>query len=183
MPMPTYNASLRFFVVPLFFVFSSCVQDVDFNQTQDIRLDPSLTLDLLNFNLNSEQLKQSDSLPLTMLEDELELNIMNDDITDDIKRAEFSFLFSNTFEHSFRNTLYFVSDNGAFRYKISFVIPPGTKEEPQVVDYTEIIQGPSLLQLKMATRLKIELELQQEESHNLEGELALRSKANYKFEF
>lgn len=181
--MPTLNTSSRFFAVPLILLFSSCVHDVDFDQTRNIQIEPSLSLDLLNFKLRSEEMKQGDSLVITQLEDEVELNIMNDDITDDLKRAEFNFHFTNTFEHSFKNTLYFLSDNGAFRYKISFVIPPGTKNDPQVVDYTEIVEGASLLQLKMATRLKIELELMKEESDNLEGDLVLKSKANYKFEF
>lgn len=181
--MPATKFYLSLIVLFVFFLLSSCVRDVDVDQAREIVVPPRVALDLVYFTLDSNHFAQSSSSDVLTAEDEVRLEFLDDDyIKDGLVRADLNFHYTNTFNTVFRNKITFLSEDNRERYRIEFEIPAGNPESPTLINYTEIIPEENINAIRRSIKMRIEIEMQSE-AGLVEGELQLKSRAFYSFEF
>lgn len=170
------------FLALLFFLASSCVKDVDLDQYNEIVIPPTAAIDLIYFNLDPLDFTDS-SGNLREAEDFLRLEFLDDDyIQDGLVRADFNFVFTNTFRQGFVATFNFLSESNSLQRAVKINIPPGSESDPAVVDYTEIVPQAEIGAIKRSIKLLVKIEMQSNAAP-IEGKLELESKGYYKFEF
>lgn len=169
--------------LPLLFVGNSCVKDVDFDQASEIVIPPTVAMDLVYFTLAPSHFHEDVPAGPLVAKDVVRLEFLDDDyIQNSLVQANFNFIYTNTFPQPFTNTITFLSENNAVKYKIVFDIPAGSVNAPSTVDYTEIIDIDEIDAVRETIKMAIEIEMHPN-SEAIEGELQLKSKAFYKFEF
>lgn len=170
------------FLALLLLLCSSCIKDVDLDQYNEIVIPPTAAIDLIYFTLDPEDFvdasggnqKASDYVRLEFLDD--------DYIQDGLIRADFNFVFTNTFQQEFTAVFRFISENNSTQHSFAINVPPGTPDDPAVVNYTEIIPQSQIGVIRRSIKLEVQVEMQPN-SAPVEGQLQLESKAFYKFEF
>ena len=181
--MPAMKSYLSLVVLSVFFLFSSCVKDVDVDQARDIIIPSRVALDLVYFTLNSDDFPEEGSSDVRTAKDEVWLEFLDDDyIKDGLVRADFNFRYINTFNTEFRNKVIFLSEDNRERYRIEFEIPAGSPQSPALINYTEIIPQEKIIAIKRSIKMRVEIEMQPEPDL-VEGELQLKSRGFYSFEF
>ncbi|MGB7843847.1 MAG: hypothetical protein WBL21_13710 [Salinimicrobium sp.] len=166
----------------LLLLFSSCVKDVDLDQYNEIVIPPTAAIDLIYFTLEPDDFADA-SGNLQKATDFLRLEFLDDDyIQDALIRADFNFVFINSFQQEFVTTFNFVSENNAVQHTVQINVPAGNVGEPAVVNFTEIVPRSQIDAIRKSIKLVVEVEMKAN-SAPLEGQLQLESKANYKFEF
>lgn len=91
------NLYLLFLFTFIAFLFSACVKDTDFNQTDDIALTTVLELDFIFFNINSQNFTDL-GINNTIISDTTDLDFLDSGIvSENIIRADFYFRNTNSF--------------------------------------------------------------------------------------
>lgn len=182
--MCTLKLFVKLFIIVSWFPgLVSCIRDVDIDQAEEIVIPPTAALDLVYFTLDSSHFVPQPSSGVVMARDEVRLEFLDDDyIRNGLVRADYNFIYINTFSESFTNTITFLSENNAIRYVIRFDIPAGSSAEPAVINYTEIIDSDEIQAIRESIKMVISIE-SQSNSLPATGELQLKSKAFYQFEF
>lgn len=163
----------------LLFIHFSCVKDIDVDQYEEIVFPPSAALDLVYFTLDETRFQNG----VTKAGDEVRLEFLDDDyMQDGLVRADLNFIYTNSFPQDFITHINFLSENNSVMYRFSIPVPAGSINNPETVNYIEIISGPEVDQFKRAIKMKVEIEMQPN-SEAIEGELQLKSKGVFNFEF
>lgn len=170
-------------LLPVVIFCSSCVRDVDLDQASEIVIPPTAALDLVYFTLGAEHFYPANTTGPRMADDLVRLEFLDDDyIQDGLVRADLNFRFTNTFTSPILCDIVFLSENNSERYRINFLIPGGSSEQPGIIDFTEIIEGANLNSFKQAIKMRLELEMLSGADPE-GGQLQLKSKAFLKLEF
>ncbi len=170
-------------LVAVLVVASGCVRDVDVDQAEEIVIPPSAALDLVYFTLDSTHFEQRNTAGPFVARDVVRLEFLDDDyIRDGLVRADYNFIYTNTFEFPIKNTVHFLSENDVVKYRLNFEIPAGSLETPATINYTEIINEDRIEGIRESIKMIITLEMQAPAPPS-EGSLKLKSKAFYDFEF
>ncbi|HET8754198.1 MAG TPA: hypothetical protein VFM59_07530 [Salinimicrobium sp.] len=166
-----------------FFTLSSCVKDVDIDQAEEIFIPPEVAVDLVYSTLSPSHFSNSvPSAPL-VVSDTTRLDFLDDDyIKNSLVRAELNFKYTNTFPQAFTSTISFLSENNSKKYSFEIQIPAGSAASPQIVDHIEIIEGSAIKAIRKSIKLSIKVEMHPNTSP-VSGELQLKSKGFFKFEF
>lgn len=165
-----------------FFAFSSCVKDIDLDQMDEITIPPEVTVDLVYFTLNPTHFVDAASAVQTV-SDTTRLDFLDDDyIKESLMRAEFNFKYFNSFPQAFTSTVSFLSENDAVRHSFFIEIPGGSAAAPAVVDFGEIIENSNIDVIRKSIKVNIKVEMHPD-SNPVEGQLQLKSKGVFKFEF
>ena len=172
------NLYLLFLFIAVVSLFTACVKDTDFNQTDDIVVAPTLELDFLFFNVDSESFSDLGVNNL-VITDTTEFSFLNDDIAvDNLIRADFYFRNTNSFPVQFTTQYQFLDENNDLHYEILIPVNDGTLNNPVITEYSEIIEGDGILSLTMAEKVVINI-VASSSVDNLEGNLNLQSKTTY----
>ena len=173
-----------------FLIFVACVEEVDFDQIEDIVLTPVYEVDLIYSKFNADdyidnQLPPDTPIVVLPIQDTLNYDLTSTDFAiENLDRIELTFEFRNTIETSFEFTYQFLSSsNQPVGISRTIFITPGEGENTQpVVSNSDpnpiVIEDQELDQLSTARRLATELRVNNANS-NLRGILELRSKAAY----
>lgn len=181
--MSFHRIFTRFALLSVLLVLASCVRDVDINQAEEIVIPPTAALDLVYFTLDSSHFMPRASSGTSRARDEVRLEFLDDDyVRNGLVRADYNFIYTNTFSQPFKNRITFLSENNVVRYVIEFDIPAGSVSEPAVVNYTEIINIDEIRAIRESIKMIIDIEMLANSQQN-EGKLQLKSKAFYQFEF
>lgn len=178
-PLISISNFSAFFLLIL--LFSSCVRDVDLDQYEEIVLPPQAALDLIFFNLSSEDFTgaQNDRLRAT---DVTRLDFLDDDyIQNNLLRADFNFRFTNSFQREFVAVIRLLSEGNVVQHEILIPIPAGTADAPAKVDYTDIINEDQINRVRRS--IKVSVEITTHSGPFVDGELKLESRGFYYFEF
>lgn len=163
-------------------ISTSCVKDVDLDQYNEIVIPPTAAIDLIYFTLEKEDFIDAAGNPKTA-NDNVRLEFLDDDyIQDGLMRADFNFVFTNSFQQQFTTTFKFLAENNSVQHSFKIDVPAGTAGSPATVNYTELIPESQINVIRRSIKLLVEIEMQPN-SAPVEGELQLESKAFYKFEF
>lgn len=171
-----------FKLLPLlaFVALSSCVKDVDVDQIDEIVIPPEIAVDLVYFTLSPSHFASSAT---QVVSDTTRLDFLDDNyIKKSLMRAEFSFKYTNSFPQAFTSTISFLSENDAVRHSFVIQIPAGSSAAPVVVDVVEIIENSNIGVIRKSIKLNIKVEMHPN-SNIVSGELQLKSKGFFKFEF
>lgn len=181
--MSTMKLLFRLALLSIFFVATSCVKDMDLDQAQEIVIPPSVALDLIYATIDSSDFVSTGASGPLIARDEVRLEFLDDDyIRDGLMRADYNFIFENSFTQSFNAKITFLSESNRVKYRVDFVIPAGSAASPTTIDYTEIIDVDEITAIRESIKMFVEIEMVPN-GEDFEGELQLRSKAFYKFEF
>lgn len=172
------NIYLLFLFSAVLLLFTACIKDTDLEQTDDIVLSPTLELDFLFFDINSESFTDIgvNNLAIT---DTTNLDFLNDEIAvDNLIKADFFFKNTNSFPIQFTTQYQFLDENNEIHYEILIPIDAGTINNPVVTEHTEIIEEDGLVNLTMAEKVVVNI-LANSSVDNLEGNLNVQSKTTY----
>lgn len=172
----------RFPFILVLVLLTSCIKDVDVDQARDIIIPPTAALDLVYFTIDGSHFRDVGDGVLQAT-DQTRLEFLDDDyIRDGLVRADFTFQYNNTFSEEITSTIHFLSEYGRVMYTIKFQIPAGTPESPNSINYTEIIKEDRIEAIRKSIAMRIELQMDPA-SASPEGELQLKSRGFYTFEF
>lgn len=172
------NLYLLFLFTAVLLLFTACIKDTDFEQTEDIVLSPTLELDFLFFDVNSTSFTDIDVNNLAIT-DTTNLDFLNDEIAvDNLIKADFYFKNTNSFPIQFTTQYQFLDENNEIHYEIIIPVDAGTTINPVVTEHTEVIEEDGLVNLTMAEKVVVNI-LANSPVDNLDGNLNVQSKATY----
>jgi len=175
---------LFFFTFFSLLLFVSCIKDTDFNQADDITVNPVIELDFIHFNISESDYLNTDTGEYRIIvTDTTELKFLDDDFSrENIKKADFYFKFQNTVSSNFITQFQFLKPNNTLKYQVDIPIQAGSINSPTLTEYTEIIENDDVRDLTKAEKVVINITVP-ESIENLEGSLNLQSKTTYFLEF
>jgi hypothetical protein len=173
----------KFFGIFFLCIFSlSCSSDLDFNQVNDLKLEPVVIANLATFDVQANQFVIGGvEQPVTgdlMDFDVFKQKFFNENLT----RADFFFEINNTINRGFRINLFLLDANNNPLYTIPFDVPAYTGTQ-NLVTKTEIFQNAKLNLLKNTVKIAFVVTLLPGPvlSENSLGSLKLRSSATLYF--
>lgn len=161
-------------------VLFSCVKDTDFDQNEDILLTPEVELDLIFFNLVANDFFDEETMNERLIvQDTTEIRFLDDEqLQENLVRADFLFQFTNSIPRTFDVTFQFLNTEDQEQYVTGTSVTEGSVTTPVITEFTETVEGDELLELTMADRVVVTVEIASS-TQNLEGALNLQSKATY----
>jgi hypothetical protein len=118
------NKLLGIFILTIFFL--SCSSDLDFNQVNDVKLEPVVVANLASFDVQANQFVVG-GVEQPVIRDEMDFNVFNNSsFNNSLIRTDMFFEFNNTINRAFNINLYFLDANNAKLYTIPFTIPAYT---------------------------------------------------------
>lgn len=140
------NKFLRIFILSIFFL--SCSSDLDFNQVNDLKLEPVVVANLATFDVQANKFVVGGvEQPLTG--DVMDFKVFNyTNFNDRLKRADFYFEFDNTINRDFKINLIFLNANNSPLFTIPFDIPANS-----TFTKTEIFENAKLDVLKQTKKV------------------------------
>jgi len=132
--------------------FSSCLDDLDFEQTEEFEIEPTAAVSLLNFDLNQNELLDNNILEVPTINEETLLpSFQNALIQEDLDILALEFELSNSFEGSYTIDVVFLDESGEETYAVETIELP---EDTPIFSYTEdvvILDNPDFLNSKMVS--------------------------------
>jgi hypothetical protein len=178
----------RFFVVLfLFGIISSCTDNVDFNQGDEIVLNPILESDLVFFNLETVNLlDEITQEELVFVSDTTRLELISDNFfKDNLTRTDLTFKFTNSFTRGFLFEAQFLDDANQEKYVLDFEVLSGLSNQASISEITEIIQETDIDTFKESTKVVVKFILPASTNSitsNTVGFLNMQSKATFYLE-
>ena len=157
---------------------------MDFEQAQEIALEPDLQVDLAYYQLNENDFIDSETNAYTpFIRDTIRLEFLDDDyIQDGLMYAELRFRHENSFPYTIQSNIRFLGGNGSDQFNVSYAIPPGTLAAPSVVDTVRVLEGSEISKMRRSLLMVMELEVIGA-GKDIEGTLDFSSKGFFRFEF
>lgn len=171
-----------FFV--LVFTLFSCVKDTDFNQADDVVLNPVVEVNFIYFTLEIDDFQPNPLIPgqLTVI-DTTEIRFLDDDFAvETIFAAEFLFRVTNTFPVGVDANFIFLSEENEPFFTINFPIQISEDGDPVLTEFTQLVTGEDIELLTQNDKVVVNITIQTG-NQSLEGVLNLQSKTTYFLEF
>ncbi|MDY8134440.1 hypothetical protein [Aquimarina sp. 2201CG5-10] len=168
-------------------LFASCVEDLDFDQLDEVVLTPVFEADFIFSRFDTSEFEDPNLPPDTPIDvppvrDTINYDLVGTDFAiDNLERVELTFEFRNTIETSFEFEFQFLNDSDQPVGNLYMMTAnPGLGEGTEPVVTTEIIEldNATLAQLASARKLATEVRVINANS-DLRGFVELRSKGTY----
>ena len=170
--------NLLFSISILMLLFTACIKDTDLDQTDDIVVTPTIELDFLFFNLDSENFTEVGVNNL-IVSDTTNFDFLNDEFTtDNLIKAEYLFKYTNSFSVGFITEYKFLSEDNEPQYEVIIPVGAGSLAAPLLLEHTETIEGEEIIYLTNASKVVVNV-IASLPVDNLEGSLKLQSKTTY----
>lgn len=171
------------YIVLCFLCLTSCFEDTDFDQANDILLTPEVELDLIFFTLDASQFYNdvinTDNLVVI---DTTDIEFLNGrDIKNILKRAEFLFKFDNSIPRNFNVSFDFLNDQNESTFFTETSVAQGSVNNPVQTNFTEEVDGEEITDLTKSNKVVITVSIPSA-SEDLTGTLNLKSKTTYYLE-
>jgi hypothetical protein len=176
--MKAYNISRLFGIIILTLLSFSCSSDLDFNQVNDLKLEPVFIANLSYFDVPANDFVDN-GVEQYVSYDVQNFNYFREKFfRDNLKRADFDFEITNTINRSYSLDLNFLNQNDQTVYTIPFDIPASTGT-PVIIKKIEIFENATLDLLKTTKRMEFVIIMARGPvlSENSPGSLKLRSSA------
>lgn len=140
----------------LTFLFFSCSSDLDFNQVNNLKLEPVFIANLSYFDIPAKDFVDNG------MEKDISLDVQGFDFfsekffRDNLQRADFDFEITNTINRAYSLGLNFLDQSNKTVYTIRFDVPASTGT-PVIIKKTEIFQNTTLDLLKTTKRMEFDL--------------------------
>ncbi|EIA08161.1 hypothetical protein [Flavobacterium frigoris] len=169
----------RFFGILILALFSfSCSSDLDFNQANDLKLEPVFITNLSYFDIPANDFVDNGT-EQNISFDAQDFDVFRDSfLRENLRRADFSFEITNTINRAYSFDLNLIDQNDAVIYTIRMNIPASTGTAV-IRNKTEIFENAKLDLLKASRRMEFVLVMAPGPalSENSLGSLKLRSSA------
>lgn len=164
--------------------FMACVKDVDINQKDDIVLSPEADVDLVIYQLDENDFKDSLTGALkTFISDTVRLEFLDDDyIQKDLTSVELFFKHKNTFPREIESKIKFLSETNQEQFSENYTISAGAHNDPKTIERTKLIENDSIQLVHRSIKMVVELEVQPNGS-TFKGELDFASRGLFRFDF
>ncbi|WP_143032225.1 hypothetical protein [Tenacibaculum sp. MAR_2009_124] len=106
------------FCIVIFVVLSSCVEDLDFNQADDIELTPTYIGSLIYSNLPQTSLVSPTGIEVSRISDVTRVEIFENSVTDRLKKVDIDFEITNPFDRRFTIDFRFLNQANDETYRI-----------------------------------------------------------------
>jgi hypothetical protein len=173
----------KFFTIFFFSILAlSCSSDLDFDQVNDLKLEPVIVANLATFDVQANQFVIG-GMEQPVTGDVMDFEVFKENLLDEnLNRVDFFFEFNNTINRGFRVNLYLLDANNKPIYTIPFDIPPYTGT-PNLITKTEIFEDAKLNFLKNTSKIGIIVNLLPGPAlnNNSVGSLKMRSSATLYF--
>jgi hypothetical protein len=144
-------------LIPVLFSFS-CTSDLDFNQANDLKLEPVLISNLAYFDVRADQFV-TNGVEQTIIVDTPTVDIFNDAFfKDNLTKADFFFEINNTIKRAYTLDLVYLDKNNQQLYTTNFIIPAYTGVE-NLVKKTDVFENVKLDLLKRTTKIAFILKM------------------------
>ena len=156
----------------------SCSSDLDFNQVNDLKLEPVVLANLATFDVPANQFV-SGGVEQNVAGDVLDFNVFTDSfLNDSLTRADFFFEINNTINRAYKINLYLLDANNQPLYTIPFNVPAYTGVQ-NLVTQKEIFENAKLAILKKTVKIGFVISMYPGPalSENSLGSIKLRSSA------
>ena len=175
----------KFFGIFILSIISfSCSSDLDFNQVNDVKLEPVVVANLASFDIPADEFV-TNGIENTVSGDLLNFKVFQDSFFDtSLTKADFFFEFNNTINRAYRINLVLLDANNSPLYTIPFDVPAyaGTQN---LVTKTETFQNGQINILKNTSKIAFVVTMLPGPglSETSLGSLKLRSSATVYFLF
>jgi hypothetical protein len=144
------NKFLKIFILSVFFI--SCSSELDFNQVNDLKLEPVVVTNLASFDVQANQFVGA-GVEQTVSGDLMNFDVFKQSFLDqNLNRADFFFEINNTINRGFKINLFLLDANNNPLYTIPFDVPAYTVGQ-RPVSTTEIFQNAKLDLLKNTSKI------------------------------
>ncbi len=168
-------------------IFSSCVKDVDFDQSEDIVITPVFELAFVYSSFNTKDyeyfnLDPSITIPEVVVDDTLDFDFLSIDFSvDNLEKVELTFEFANTIKRDFEFSFTFLNNENkpvGKVYKMLANSGLGENEEPVITTKIIELDRSTIKTLSTAKRVALSTKVENVNS-TLKGKIELRSKGTY----
>jgi hypothetical protein len=142
-----------FFLLAL---FNSCSSDLDFEQTQDVKLNPIFTGNFASFDIKASQFVISGIEQTSFSADALFDIVKYESSTKYLNRADFYLEFTNTISRAYNISVNFLDQSNATVYSFKVDVP-AYSGSPIVVKKDEIFEDTKLDLFKKVHKVKFEI--------------------------
>lgn len=151
------RAICRMISVPILILFlSSCASDLDYNQVNDIKLEPVVVSNLAYFDVQANQFVTG-GVEQNVIFATPTVAIFNEKFfTDNLRRVELFFEVNNTIRRNYKIDLVFLDKNNQPVHSTNFIVRAYSGVE-NLVKKTEIFENTSLDLLKRTTNITFTL--------------------------
>lgn len=161
------------------FLFISCSSDLDFDQVNDLKLEPVFVANLAYFDVAANQFTDNGS------EQQIAFDVQEFDafrkkfFRDNLVKAEFDFEIENTVNRAFTLNLLLLDDNNQILQTLIFAIPAYSGGSNVIKYPTEVFENQRLELLKQTTKVGFLVRMASGPpiNENSSGNLKLRSGA------
>ena len=156
MKLPAFNRILGILILVLFSF--SCSSDLDFNQANDLKLEPVVVANLAYFDVPANQFV-TNGVEQSVTIDTPTVDVFNDAFfNDNLARADFFFEINNTINRAYTLDLVYLDKNDQALYFTNFVIPAYTGVE-NLVTKIDVFANAKLDLLKRTTKIAFILKM------------------------
>ncbi|MFV8323023.1 hypothetical protein [Flavobacterium sp. LB3P21] len=150
MKLRTIHRILSVLILILF--SSSCASDLDYNQVNDIKLEPVIISNLAYFNIQANQFVTG-GVEQNVIFDAPTVDVFSEKFfTEKLNRVDLFFEINNTINRSYRMDLVFLDRNNQPVHSSNFSVPAYSGTE-NIVTKTEMFQNATLDLLKRTTKI------------------------------
>lgn len=157
----------------------SCSSDLDFNQVNDLKLEPAFEANFSHFNVPATAFVASDGSQYDLAFDDQEFDVFRDKYLNSyLQRADFYFEINNTINRGYELTIVLLGDNDQALTTIKFDIPAYSGSN-NTITRTEIFKNTRLDLLKSARKMGFLIAMAPGPAldRNSTGSLVMRSSA------
>jgi hypothetical protein len=147
----------KFLLILIFILLTSCVKDVDFDQSDDVSIQPKYVISLVHFNLDQHKFIDNIGNELHFISEDSSAPINTSTIVNkNLTKAEIQFKTSNSFNRTFivYIKMFDTAGNATFNFN-PITLFPNTSNKIQ----TQIIQGADINNFARSNSLKMEVVL------------------------
>jgi len=145
-------------VVLMSTTYMSCTKDVDFNQAEDLVLEPIIALDLIYFDAPASDFFL-EGTELTTVRDSVIIDLFSRDfVVDNLEKAEFVFQTTNSVNRAFNIQVDFLDSDNTLQHAFAVFAPASPTNTDLLNTHTEVLEANLIDALKASN--KIELTLQ-----------------------
>lgn len=159
----------------------SCVEDVDFSQTEDLVLTPVFEADFVYSRIQTSDVLDIDTdIVIPVVRDTIDFDVFSTDFAiDNLERMELFMRFDNTMRRDVQFTFHFTGDDYVPLHSFDVIARKETDDiSPVITETTEIFDKPLLNNLINSSHVITEVRVI-DTTGSLEGEIGLQSKATY----
>ncbi|WP_452597357.1 hypothetical protein [Pontimicrobium sp. MEBiC01747] len=176
-----------FIYVVFCFLSFSCVENVDFDQAENIILTPTLESSLLFFEEPATTFVDNSGAEVLTITDSVVIEIFNDEfVKDNLQKAILLFEATNSIKRTFEAKVDFLNELDELQHTITFTVTPSINNEAVITESTEVFEGGNLEAIKTTNKLFLTLTMLASSdgstlNNNSSGTLGFRSKGTFFF--